>query len=78
MGTSEKRRRPSMTTVLVHILKGLSLIVLAAAVPGFLLFILAHSFMNKRRIPTFTLTSVHPLRAGGRIKATAYRIKDAA
>jgi len=60
-----------MTAVVVHMLKWLSLIVLAAAVPGFLLLILVQLFRQKRGIPTFTLTSVDSMRGGPPIKNAA-------
>lgn len=60
-----------MTVVVVQILKGLSLIVLAAAVPGFLLLMVVHLYRKQRGIPTFTLTSVHAMRGGPSVKNAA-------
>ena len=53
------------------ILKGFGLIALAAAPFGFLLLMLAEVFTKKGRIPTYKVTSVHPIRGGPPIKHAA-------
>jgi len=64
--------------MVVTILKGFGLIALAAAPFGFLLLMLAEVLTRKGRIPTYQVTSVHPIRGGPPIKRAEHPIKYAA
>ncbi len=64
--------------MVVTLLKGFGLIALAAAPFGFLLLMLVAVFTKKGRVPTYQVTSVHPIRGGSPIKRAEHPIKYAA
>lgn len=67
-----------MITMVFAMLKGFGLIVIVGVVFGLVLPILADAFTKKRRIPTYKVTSVHPMRGEPPIKRVEHPIKNAA
>ncbi|MGH7166342.1 MAG: hypothetical protein ACREIS_12550 [Nitrospiraceae bacterium] len=59
-------------------LKGFGLIMLLGAVFGLVLPIFAEVLTKNRRIPTYKVTSVHPMRGGPPIKRAERPIRNAA